>query len=190
MSQQKTGNKQIDLLREEVDGNPESAKLRLKLGTALIKAQKYTEAEKQLRRALELDRACVGAWVNLGGILLGRFDFDGCVEANRKAIVQQPDALLAHYNKGLGHLYLDQAQDMVECFEKVVELDPDNAGGRYHLAVGLHALGRTHEAWQHYKRALDLGHAPQPDFIREMEKYEKKRNEGVSTVEMGPEAKE
>ena len=39
-------------------------------------------AEKAYRRALELDPDLVEAWVNLGGVLLLKWDFHGCLEAN------------------------------------------------------------------------------------------------------------
>ena len=157
----------------------------MRLGTALIQTRAYGQAEISLRRALELDPKCIEAWVNLGGILLGRFDFEGCVEVNRKALECDPDAMQAHYNQGLGHLYLNQAKEMVECFRKVLAKDPENAGAHYHLAVGLNALGQEEEAQAAFHRSLNLGHAPQPEFVRLMGK---KNNSSLTTIEMGPES--
>ncbi|RLB58996.1 MAG: hypothetical protein DRI34_03240 [Deltaproteobacteria bacterium] len=183
------GLSRLERARREVADNPDSARAHLKLGTLLLRAQKMAEAEAELLRALELDASCVEAWVNLGGVKLSRFDFAGCVDANRHALEADPDCLLAHYNRGLGHLYLEQPEQMVECFGRVVELDPQHGAGHYHLAIALHALGRTPQAYLHYRRCLQLGHSPGADFIREMEKYEKsmvKQEGDAAVVELGP----
>lgn len=164
----------LDELRCAVDEQPESLRARLKLGMALIKAQKYGDAEAELQKALEIEPACVEALVNLGGICLTRLDFAGCVEANAKAIEHDSEALLAHFNKGLGHLYLKQVDEMNECFQRVLEIDAEHPAGNYYMAVGLNALGNTPEAWLFYKKAMQLGFAPQPEFVRIMERYEQK----------------
>lgn len=184
-----SGLSRLEKLRREVAENPGSARAHLKLATLLLRAQKLSEAEAELLRALEADGSCVEAWVNLGGVKLTRFDFAGCVEANSRALQVDPNCLLAHYNRGLGHLYLKQPEQMAECFGKVVELDPEHGSGHYHLAVALHALGRTPEAYRHYRRCLQLGHSPTEEFIREMEKFEKSlvKQEGTAAVvELGP----
>jgi tetratricopeptide (TPR) repeat protein len=131
--------------------------------------------EEQFRKAIELDEGCVAAWVNLGGILLSRWDFQGCVEANRRAIELRPDSVGAHYNAGLGHMYLGQTQAMHDCFARVVELEPDHPAGNYHLAVALLALKRTDEARARLTRAMALGHAPTPELVRELERIDRKK---------------
>ncbi len=177
----------IDKLRRAVEEDPDSLRAHLKLAMALIKAQKYGQAEDELRCAIQIDPGCVEAWVNLGGTCLTRFDFAGCVEANSKAIEHDPQSLLAYYNKGLGHLYLKQTQELVDCSRRVLDIDAEHPGGNYYMAVGLNALGNAPEAWMYYKKAMQLGFAPQPDFVRVMERYEEKMggDTGVVTVEIG-----
>ena len=77
--------------------------------------------------------------------------------------------LKAHYNKGLSHLYLGEADQLVACFRRVVELDPQDAGGHYHLAVGLHATGHSDEAQKSLDVAIELGYRAQPQFIKAVE---------------------
>nr|MBC8425022.1 hypothetical protein [bacterium] len=76
----------------------------------------------------------------------------------------------AHYNQGLGHLYLHQAEEMVACFRRVLDIAPENAGGHYHLAVGLLELGDIANARAAMNRAVDLGHSPAPEFLKELER--------------------
>jgi tetratricopeptide (TPR) repeat protein len=143
----------------------------LRLGTfLLVKKQDAKEAEKEIRKAIELKPDYAKAWVNLGGLLLARWDFKGCVEANSEAISCDPNLVEAHYNCGLGYLYLKEAEEMVSCFNKVLELDPNNPGGHYHLAIGLLHLGKVKEAEAESIIAKSLGFSLRPEFIRELEK--------------------
>jgi Flp pilus assembly protein TadD len=185
------GTPRIDKLRAEVEAAPDSPVAHMRLGTALLKLGEGREAESELRRALELDESYAEAGVNLGGLLLGRWDFAGCVDANRRAAALRPDLLHAPYNQGLGHLYLGQAREMVECFERVIEIDADHPGGTYHLAVGHLALGRVEEARIGLEKARRLGFSPQPEFLKALEREEqknRKRTVGghVATIEIDP----
>ena len=84
----------------------------------------------------------------------------------------------AHYNQGLGHMYLGQAEEMVACFERVLQIDPNYAGGHYHLAVSLLAMKRTEEARKSFEMAVKLGYRPEAEFIRELEKIERQETGG------------
>jgi len=123
-------------LQKAVSDNPDSAVAHMRLGTAWLQAGAAKKAEMALRRAVEIDPEYDEAWVNLGGIMLGSWDFSGCVEVNRQVTERNPELLLAHYNQGLGHLYLREAKEMIACFRRVLEIDPEHAAGQYHLAVG------------------------------------------------------
>ncbi len=167
-----TGDKSVDLarLRREVEKAPESARARANLGTGLAQLGLMVEAQKELEKAVELDASLWKAWVNLGGVYLSRWEFSKCVSANAAALAAKPDLFEAHYNKGLGHLYLGEADQVVACFERAVELNPRHGGAHYHLAVGLHAQGDSVRARDELMKALELGFSPQPEFIKAMER--------------------
>jgi Flp pilus assembly protein TadD len=139
-----------------------TAEEHLRRGTALLKAGNARDAEQELRAAVALDPSCAGAWVNLGGILLTRWDFLGCVDANRRAIDSRPDLAMAHFNQAIAHYYLGNAQEMVDCLSRVVELEPRNGAAFCHLGVGLQMLGRSAEARLCIQYAAELGHPPTP----------------------------
>jgi len=159
----------LDTLREKVAADPTSARAHFRLGTALLLAQHHDEAEQHLRKAVELDTELAEAWVNLGGLLFSRFDFEGSREANAKAVECSPNSANAHYNLGLSHLYLNNADEMVICFRRVIEIEPQHPGGQYHLAVGLHAQGHTEEARDRLALAMRLGYAAEPQFVKALE---------------------
>ncbi len=162
----------VHVLRQAVEANPDSAVAHMKLGTALLLNGAAGPGEQSLRRAVELDPELDKAWVNLGGILLARWDFEGCLEINKQVIERNPGLLQAHYNIGLCHLYLHQAEEMVASFRKVMEIDPDHAGGQYHIAVGLLELGDPAGAHAALDRSAALGHSPAPEFLKALEKKE------------------
>ena len=169
-------------LREAAAREPGSPTIQLQLGTALAKSGAVGDAERAFQRALELEPEMPEALVNLGGVYLARWDFRQCVEVNRRAAERKPTLLHAHYNQGLGHLYLGEAVEMVSCFQRVLELDPRNAGGRYYLAVGLHAVGQLDEARKQLAIAIELGHHPEPEFLRALERA---GNDAVPVLELG-----
>jgi protein O-GlcNAc transferase len=182
MTQPNATRANMDRLRDQVVAQPHSANAHLQLGTSLARAGVLAEAERELRRALELEPQMPAALVNLGGVMLSRWDFRSCVEVNRQAAQARPEMTLAHFNQGLGHLYLGEAAEMETCFRRVLELEPRNAGGHYYLAVALNALDDVEGARTHLAIAMELGHKPQPELLRALEK---KAETAVPTMEIG-----
>jgi tetratricopeptide (TPR) repeat protein len=162
----------LDRLRQIAQERPFSPAAHANLGTALLRMGRPSEAEKELRRALELKPDLAEALVNLGGILFARWDYHGCVEANKKAAAANPGLLAAHYGEGLGHLYLGEAQEVVACFQRALEIEGGHAGSHYHLALGLLALGRVAESRASLEEALRGGFSPTPEFLKALEKEE------------------
>lgn len=156
----------LDRCLRRVERNPESAPAHFNLGLAYSQRGLVARAERAYRKALDLDPDLVEAWVNLGGVLMLKWDFEGSIEANREALTRKENLLLAHYNTGQACLYLGDAEGVVRCSRRVVELDPDHGAGHYFLAVGLLALDRVEEAREALNRARALGHSPAPDFLR------------------------
>lgn len=151
---------------QRVRERPDSAAAHFNLGLAWTQRGRPARAEACYRRALELDPDLVEAWVNLGGVLLLRWEFAESIAANEEALKRRPDLVLAHYNIGQARLYLGDAQGVVGSYRNVVELDPEHAAGRYYLAVGLLAAGQVPEAVHQLARAKNLGHSPEPAFLR------------------------
>jgi tetratricopeptide (TPR) repeat protein len=129
-----------------------------KLGTELLRAGFARQAERELRAAIELDPACAGAWVNLGGIHFARWEYRECVEANQRAAAAEPQLAIAHFNQALGHMQLGEAEPAVACLGRAVELEPNNGAAYHHLAIALYALKRPDEARVCAAYAEELGY--------------------------------
>ena len=180
MSAEESSRSRVERCLREVETRGDLAVAHFNLGLAYTQQGKMSSAEKAYRKALELDPDLVEAWVNLGGTLLLKWDFKGCQEANREAIRRRDDSLLAHFNLGQACLYLEDAEGVVCCNRKVIELDPGHARGHYFLAVGLLATNRVPQAREALSRAVALGHRPPPDFLRGLERAERRLGEGAS----------
>lgn len=183
----------LDLERclERANEQPHSAAAHYNLGLAYTQRGLVDRAEKSYRKALELNPDLVEAWVNLGGVLMLKWDFDGSLEANREALRRKDDLVLAHYNSGQASLYLGDAEGVVRSSRRVVELDPNHAAGNYFLAVGLLALGRVDEARAAVERSRFLGHSPAPEFLRALARAEKETDddrEGETETNIGADA--
>jgi len=149
-----------------VEQHPESAGAHFNLALAYTHRGLADHAERHYRTALELEPDLVEAWVNLGGVLLLKWDFKGSIAANEEALKRKDDLSLAHYNIGQAFLYLGDADGVVRSCRRVLRLDPGHARGHYLLAVGLLAAGRSAEAHEELARAKALGHSPTPEFLR------------------------
>lgn len=161
---------QVEKYEAKVAQNPNSPLSHVKLGTALFSVGSSKRAEAELKKALELDPKCVPALVNLGGVYLNRWDFAQCIEVNQKASEIDPGVFEAHYNEGLGHLYLNEPEKMVDCFTRALDINGNHAGGHYHLAVGLLAIGEREDAKKELSIAMKLGYKPEPTFLKALDK--------------------
>lgn len=176
----------IDRCLAAVRADPDSALAHYNLGLAYGSTGRARSAEEHYRRALEIDPELVEAWVNLGGVRLQQWDFEGCLAATREAVARRPNSAIAHFNMGQAHLYLGHAEELVACNRRALELDPRNGAAHYYLAVGLLASDQVDEARKELNLAVRLGHRPTVEFLRGLEKAEMKScSRGVPTLELG-----
>ena len=104
-----------------------------------------------------------------------RWEFKGCLEANQEAAKLRDDLPIVHYNMGQAYLYLNDPENLVHCNERVIELDRDHGPAHYHAAVGYLAQGNLGAAERFLGRAIELGHQPTQDFMKAVEKAQRKK---------------
>ncbi len=71
--------------QKEVEEHPERASAYYNLGLAYSSSGRVKQSEEAYLKAVELDPRMVQAWINLGGVRLLHWDFQGCLEATQKA---------------------------------------------------------------------------------------------------------
>ena len=169
----KSDQHRLERCQREAEANPGSAVAQYNLGLAYTRRGLMESAEVAYRKALEIDTELVEAWVNLGGALMLKFDFEGAIEANREALKRNDELVQAHYNMAQASLYRGDPESVVQSCVRILEIDPEHAAGCYFLAVGLLATGDVERARQAAAQAKALGHSPDPDFLRALEKAQK-----------------
>jgi tetratricopeptide (TPR) repeat protein len=168
----------LERCQRAVEEHPERASAHHNLALAYSRSGRVKLAEESYRRALGLDPTLVEAWVNLGGLLLAKWDFEGCLEATREAVRLRPDLPVAHFNMGQAHLYLNRPEELLRCCERVLELERDHAAAHYFAAVASLALADLGAAERHLGRAMELGHQPTKELLQALEKAQQHRAVG------------
>ncbi len=171
---------------KDVEENPGKPEVYYNLGLAYTVSGRVKLAEEAYLKVLELNPSMVQAWVNLGGVRLMRWEFQGCLDANREAVKLRDDLPIVHYNMGQAYLYLNDPENLVACCQRVLELDRNHAAAHYHTAIGYMALGNAGAAERHLGKAIELGHLPTQDFVKAMEQAQRKkaRDKNVTLIEI------
>jgi tetratricopeptide (TPR) repeat protein len=172
--------------QQDVEENPGRASAHYNLGLAYTVSGRVKQAEESYLKALEIDPTMFQAWVNLGGVRMMRWEFQGCLEANQEAAKLRSDLPIVHYNMGQAYLYLNDPENLVRCNERVIELDRENGAAHYYAAVGLLAQDNLGAAERYLGRAIELGHQPTQDFVKAMEQahMKKQRQESATLIEI------
>jgi Tetratricopeptide repeat len=122
-----------------------------------LEASDPDAAQKAYRRAIELDRVFVAAYVNLGCLLQARGAHAAAEKLYREAISQLPDEPLLRFNLGIALEDLHRADEAARAYEQAIGLDPKFADAHYNLARVHEVRGRTQDAIRHlaqYRRLL------------------------------------
>jgi tetratricopeptide (TPR) repeat protein len=119
------------------------------------------EAAAAYRKAVELDPACSGAWLNLGTVHFNLRQWEQAEECYGKALETRADYGLAHYN--LGNLYdaTGRPQKAIEYYKKALEIDPSYADAHYNLALLYQSVDEPLSAlrqWRIYLRLEPAGY--------------------------------
>ncbi len=145
----------------------EDADFHVNLGLLHYRRREWSEAEKELRVALELDPGNVAALVHLGNTLRSGGRPAEAISQYQKALEINPRYLYAFDGLGIAHSKLGQQEEALRSFQEVVGLDPEGAQGHFNLAVQLEQMGRKAEALESYRELLRRsGSAAPPELVR------------------------
>jgi protein O-mannosyl-transferase len=133
------------------------------LGVALADLGRLDEAVVQFTRAASIDPANADTRVNLCAALqkLGRFE--DAVREGREAVRLRPQQADAHTNLAAALEALGRSEEAASEYADVVRLTP--ASGEAHANLGrvlLTLKGRSGDAAQHLRQAIDSGARPGP----------------------------
>jgi tetratricopeptide (TPR) repeat protein len=124
------------------------------LGAALTDAGRFSEAEQEHLRALEIDPEFDLAWFGRGVLAARQQKHAEAAEHYERALAISPSYAEAHNNLGVTLQAQGRAADAVKHFEAAVRLSEDFVGARSNLAGALLQLGRSAEAAPHFEAVL------------------------------------
>lgn len=139
---------------------PSSALARLNLGAAYMAADRLAEAERELRRALDLNPAERMVHNNLGIVYARQGRVDAAEAEFRAELALNPGYADGHFNLGTLLYEKGDAGGAAASWERALELDPDHLRALAHLAR-LHLEAGDEERARRYleelrKRGLGL----------------------------------
>jgi predicted O-linked N-acetylglucosamine transferase (SPINDLY family) len=145
----------IESFRRAVSLQPEFATAWRYLGVALTSQRSFDAAIDALQRAASLDRRNPRTQVGLGHALYEDKQFIAATAAFSRAIGAQSST-----NDALSRLDdgpIDMLHDIaIACFQKMIEIEPDNASIYCNLAWNMQEAGRANDAIALHKEAMRL----------------------------------
>ena len=112
----------------------------------------WAGAEREFKRALQINPNFVHAQVNYTNLLLQQKRFDEALQVIRQAKAYDPASLRAMGKEGDVYLFMRQYDRAIEIFQKVFDLSPDFVPNQRSLSLALSMQGRHQEAIEQLKR--------------------------------------
>jgi TolB-like protein/Flp pilus assembly protein TadD len=156
----------IDLMRQAIDVDPDSALAQAGLGMCLQYASFFgyvrsldiqEEANRAAERAIELDRDLADAWTSFAGVRYYlNFDMVAAEMAVERALSINPSHLrsLVHYSWQLGEA--GRFEEALELAQRAILIDPLSPGVRSTIAQAYYLNSDFDTAVIEWERVLDL----------------------------------
>lgn len=151
--------KVLDKRRELVQRAPRSAVDHALLGHALLFNDRLSQAEGELRKAVELEPNLAIAWFYLGEVLQRLGDSQGGLNCFDRAVKLSPETPEFFIKRGVLLLRMDKVKEAIADLRQAVALDPDDASSHYVLATAFQRAGQRTEAAQEFQAATRLNNA-------------------------------
>jgi len=108
--------------------DPENPAIFYNLGIVCAFLQREQEALAHFQRCVDLNPLYVQAWYNMGQIcLVKQGDYAKARHCFERATAIRPDYIGAHHQRGIACEMLGEPEKALECWQKTLELDPENA---------------------------------------------------------------
>jgi len=122
------------------------------LGWAYFEKRDYTQAEGQLKKAIELNHKLWRSYNFLGNICDFRREYDRAAVEYISAISAAPDKGFLYNNLGVSYTMAGRNEEAVEVFRKAIEKNHRDPRVYNNLGLSLSNLGRYDEALEALKK--------------------------------------
>jgi TolB-like protein/Tfp pilus assembly protein PilF len=136
--------------------DPESAEAHAALGYVRHYEWQWEEAEREFRRAIELNPSYALARMWYANLLMSRRRFDESLREAYAARDLDPFSLIANTNIGWILLHAGRPQEAADQLTRTLELDPDYPQTHWRMAATRSALGDRDAAMHHARRFAEL----------------------------------
>ncbi|MEM4407813.1 MAG: tetratricopeptide repeat protein, partial [Candidatus Caldarchaeum sp.] len=122
----------------------------------LWKATGKDPDSEYIRKALDLNPELLMARNDLGTAYLASGNYDKAVYHLRRTVNLNPDSALAHNNLGHALAEMGKTEDAIKEYKKAIEIDPYNDLAHSNLATALVKKGEIGDAIREYKKAVEI----------------------------------
>ena len=116
----------------------------------------WVGAEREYRRAIQLDPHYASAYHWYCWFLLAMGRFDEAIEAGNRALEIDPLALPINMAGGKTYFYARQFENSIRQSQKTLEMDPGFMPALFYLARAYHETGRREEAIEIARKLVDI----------------------------------
>lgn len=143
------------------------------LGNAYNRDRDYERAKKQYEKAIAqpiLPILKIGAYNNLGSLLLNLGNLQEAQQALLKTIKLDPNFSMGYYNLGMLFKTMGQMEKAIAAYQKAIELNPHYAPAYQNLGVVFYKNGYMKESIATFKKAMALYQQQNPQLAKELQK--------------------
>jgi tetratricopeptide (TPR) repeat protein len=129
------------------------------LGIAHTRLSKLSKAKSHYKAAIEqaiLPQLKLGAYNNLGNLLLETGDLTGAISACQTALQIDPNFALCHFNLGIALKQKGRLKEAIDSYRQAIALAPDYAEAYQNLGVALLKGGNVLESLDTFREAIAL----------------------------------
>ena len=129
------------------------------LGNACIRENQFNSAVEHYQAAIHqpiLPHLKLGAYNNLGGLLLRVGDLVTAKMAYQMALQIDPSFAAGHNNLGMTLKAMGQFTDAIASYEQAIQFNPDYADAYQNLGVVLLKIGKIPESMSAFRQAIAL----------------------------------
>ena len=131
------------------------------LGVALADGAKIDEAIIHYREAIKINPDACDAYYNLGLALRDKGKMEDALREFRETVRIRPSYADAHNNIGIIlEMYYKKYDEAIYHYQSCLKIEPDNYGTHFNLGLTLIKNGKSKEAIEHFRQAINL----KPDF--------------------------
>jgi Flp pilus assembly protein TadD len=146
----------VTLLELFLSDRPNDVSLLYNLGVVLSDMGRLDEAERYLRRVVELAPAMTSASVALGGALQQSGKMSAAIQVFREATRRDPANPWAQHSLGACLMASGRIEEAQVCLQRATELNPRDQQAWFGLAQSLEQQGRTADAYRAYRKVVDI----------------------------------